>query len=148
MAPQPFEPRIVAFLCTWCSYRAADEIGKARHSYPPAIGIVRVPCSGRVDPKWVLMALEQGADGLLVIGCPPASCHYRNGNVQALKRFVLLQRFLRDLGINSARIHLDWAAAGDEARLLAVFDNMVEAVSVMGPLVPLKSRSSTEEFPE
>ncbi|HBZ57172.1 MAG TPA: methyl-viologen-reducing hydrogenase subunit delta [Syntrophobacteraceae bacterium] len=135
MAPEPFEPRILAFLCTWCSYRAADEIGKARHAYPAAIRIVRVPCSGRVDPQWVLMALDQGADGVLILGCPPGNCHYRNGNLQALKRFTLLQRLLHELGIDSARLRLDWVAAGEGERLLAIFNNMVESIRTMTPLV-------------
>ncbi|HBD08202.1 MAG TPA: methyl-viologen-reducing hydrogenase subunit delta [Syntrophobacteraceae bacterium] len=135
MAPEPFEPRILAFLCTWCSYRAADEIGKARHAYPAAIRIVRVPCSGRVDPQWVLMALDQGADGVLILGCPPGNCHYRNGNLQALKRFTLLQRLLHELGIDSARLRLDWVAAGEGEKLLAIFNNMVESIRTMTPLV-------------
>lgn len=135
MAPEPFEPRILAFLCTWCSYRAADEIGKARHACPAAIRIVRVPCSGRVDPQWVLMALDQGADGVLILGCPPGNCHYRNGNLQALKRFTLLQRLLHELGIDSARLRLDWVAAGEGERLLAIFNNMVESIRTMTPLV-------------
>jgi F420-non-reducing hydrogenase iron-sulfur subunit len=139
MAPHPFEPKILAFLCTWCSYRAADEVGKARHAYPAAIRIVRVPCSGRVDPQWILIALEQGADGVLIIGCPPGSCHYRNGNVHALKRFSLLRRLLQDLGIDPARVRLDWAAAGDGEKLLAIFRNMVEVIRAMGPLVSLES---------
>lgn len=135
MAPEPFEPRILAFLCTWCSYRAADEIGKARHAYPAAIRIVRVPCSGRVDPQWVLMALDQGADGVLILGCPPGNCHYRNGNLQALNRFTLLQRLLHELGIDSARLRLDWVAAGEGEKLLAIFNNMVESIRTMTPLV-------------
>jgi F420-non-reducing hydrogenase iron-sulfur subunit len=139
MAPHPFEPKILAFLCTWCSYRAADEVGKARHAYPAAIRIVRVPCSGRVDSQWILIALEQGADGVLIIGCPPGSCHYRNGNVHALKRFSLLRRLLQDLGIDPARVRLDWAAAGDGEKLLAIFRNMVEVIRAMGPLVSLDS---------
>jgi F420-non-reducing hydrogenase iron-sulfur subunit len=139
MASHPFEPKILAFLCTWCSYRAADEVGKARHAYPAAIRIVRVPCSGRVDSQWILIALEQGADGVLIIGCPPGSCHYRNGNVHALKRFSLLRRLLQDLGIDPARVRLDWAAAGDGEKLLAIFRNMVEVIRAMGPLVSLES---------
>jgi F420-non-reducing hydrogenase iron-sulfur subunit len=139
MALHPFEPKIIAFLCTWCSYRAADEVGKARHAYPAAIRIVRVPCSGRVDSQWILIALEQGADGVLIIGCPPGSCHYRNGNVHALKRFSLLRRLLQDLGIDPARVRLDWAAAGDGEKLLAIFRNMVEVIRAMGPLVSLES---------
>jgi F420-non-reducing hydrogenase iron-sulfur subunit len=135
----PFEPKILAFLCNWCSYRAADEVGKARHAYPAAIRIVRVPCSGRVDPQWVLIALEQGADGVLVIGCPPGNCHYKKGNIYALRRFSLLQRLLRDLNIDPARIRLDWAAAGDGEKLLAVFANMTEVIRAIGPLVPLES---------
>jgi len=138
MTPQPLEPRILVFLCTWCSYRAADEIGKARHPYPAAIRIVRVPCSGRVDPQWVFMALEKGADGVLIIGCPQGNCHYGNGNVHALKRFILLDKFLDELGIDSARVHLDWAASGDGEKLLAVFKDMVQVIRAMDPLVHLE----------
>jgi F420-non-reducing hydrogenase iron-sulfur subunit len=143
MALHPFEPKIIAFLCTWCSYRAADEVGKARHAYPAALRIVRVPCSGRVDPQWILLALDRGADGTLIIGCPRGSCHFRDGNVHALKRFSLLRRLLQDLGLEPARVCLDWAAAGDGERLLAVFGNMVEVIRAMGPLVPLDAAGRT-----
>jgi F420-non-reducing hydrogenase iron-sulfur subunit len=142
MALPGFEPKILVFLCNWCSYRAADEIGKARHAYPAAIRIVRVPCSGRVDPQWILIALGQGADGVLVIGCPPGNCHYKRGNIYALKRFSLLQKLLRDLNIDPARIRLDWAAAGDGEKLLGVFGNMAEVIRTMGPLVPLEFAGS------
>jgi F420-non-reducing hydrogenase iron-sulfur subunit len=134
MAQDRFEPRIVAFLCTWCSYRAADDIGNARHSYPASIRIVRLPCSARVDPQWIMLALEQGADGVLIIGCPLGSCHFKNGNLQAMKRIILLKRLLRELGVDPSRICLDWAAAGDGQKLLTVFGNMAEVIEALGPL--------------
>lgn len=136
MPSQPFEPKIVAFLCTWCSYRAADEVGRARHEYSAAIRIIRVPCSGRVDPQWALLALERGADGVLVVGCPKGACHFKSGNVQALKRFTLLQHLLREMGVDPCRIQVDWAGVGDGDRLLAVFTDMVRNIRILGPLSP------------
>lgn len=137
MATQGFEPKILAFLCTWCSYRAADEVGKARQAYPAAVKIVRVPCSGRVDPQWILVALEQGADGVLIVGCPKGNCHYKSGNLQALKRFALLQRLLQEMRIDTVRVRQDWAGAGDGEKLLSVFCSMVEDIRTKGPLLPL-----------
>lgn len=137
MTPESFEPRIIAFLCTWCSYRAADEVGRARRPYPAAIKIVRVPCSGRVDPQWILAALERGADGVIIVGCPKGNCHYKSGNLQALKRFALLRRLLQEMGIDTTRVRQDWVGAGDGEKLLSLFCGMVEDVRAKGPLAAL-----------
>ncbi len=130
----PFEPVIVGFLCNWCSYRAADLAGTARIKYAPNMRPIRVMCSGRVDPQFVLKALRDGADGVLIAGCHPGECHYVNGNIKALRRFVLLRRMLRQLGVDEERVQLVWASASEGNVLAAKVDEMTEQIRALGPL--------------
>jgi len=133
-----FEPKIVAFFCNWCTYLAADLAGTSRLKYAPNVRAVRVMCSGRVDPQFVLEAFAQGADGVLIGGCHPGDCHYQEGNYKALRRYELLRRLLNQLGIENDRFRLEWISAAEGERVKAVVNDMVEKVRALGPLVPHK----------
>ncbi len=111
-----FEPKIVGFLCNWCSYRAADLAGTARIKHAPNVRIVRVMCSGRVDPAFIFKALAQGADGVMVAGCHPGECHYIEQNYKAMRRFVMMQHALRAMGVEDERVQLVWASAAEGQR--------------------------------
>ncbi len=128
-----FEPRIVGFLCNWCSYAGADLAGVSRLSYPPNLRIVRVPCSGRVDPLFVARAFKEGADGVLVLGCHPGDCHYSEGNFIARRRFAVMQELLLFLGFERARVRLDWVSASEGARFANVVAAFTEQVRRLGP---------------
>jgi F420-non-reducing hydrogenase iron-sulfur subunit len=128
-----FEPVIVGFTCNWCSYRAADLAGTARLKYAPNVRLIRLMCSGRLDPAFVLKAFAEGADGVLVTGCHPGECHYVEQNTKALRRFLLLRRTLEALGIERERFRLVWASAAEGARLASEITDMVERVRALGP---------------
>ena len=130
----PFEPRIVAFLCNWCTYLAADLAGTSRMKYAPNVRVVRVMCSGRVDPQFVLDAFAHGADGVLIGGCHPGDCHYQEGNYKALRRCRLLKRMLGQMGIAPERLRLEWISASEAERFRTVMNDMVEHVRALGPL--------------
>jgi len=136
--PEAFEPRIVAFFCNWCTYLAADLAGTSRIKYAPNTRIVRVMCSGRVDPQFVLEAFAKGADGVLIGGCHPGDCHYQEGNYKALRRYELLRRLLNQLGIEDARFRLEWISAAEGDRVRIVVDDMVEKLRALGPRIPLQ----------
>jgi len=136
---EQFEPVIVGFLCNWCSYRAADLAGTSRMKYAPNMRAIRVMCSGRVDPQFVLKALREGADGVLIAGCHPGECHYVEGNIKALRRYTLLKRMLKQWGIESERVQLVWASASEGNILAAAVDRMTEEVRALGPLQWRKS---------
>lgn len=129
-----FEPVIVGFLCNWCSYRAADLAGTARIKYAPNLRPIRVMCSGRVDPQFVLKALLNGADGVLIAGCHPGECHYVNGNIKALRRFLLLKKMLQQWGIEEERVQLLWASASEGIILAERVNQMTEEIRALGPL--------------
>ena len=134
MMSEEFEPVIVGFLCNWCSYRAADLAGTARIKYAPNLRSIRTMCSGRVDPQFIVKALREGADGVLVAGCHPGECHYVNGNIKAMRRFVLLRKMLDQLGIERERVQLLWASASEGIKLAEKVDEMTEALRALGPL--------------
>jgi len=140
-----FEPRIVAFFCTWCTYLAADLAGTSRLKYAPNVRVVRVMCSGRVDPQFVLDAFAHGADGVFIGGCHPGDCHYQEGNYKALRRYRLLRRILHSLGIEEQRFRLEWISASEADHLRNAVNDMVENVRALGPL---HLRPSEEVFPE
>ena len=129
-----FEPVIVGFTCNWCSYRAADLAGTARVKYPPNVRLIRLMCSGRLDPSFVLKALAEGADGVLITGCHPGECHYLEQNYKALRRYLLLRRTLAQMGVEPQRVKLVWASAAEGVRLAAEIATMVEEVRALGPL--------------
>jgi F420-non-reducing hydrogenase iron-sulfur subunit len=134
MAEERFEPKIIAFLCNWCSYRAADLAGTSRIKYAPNVRMIRVMCSGRVDPTFVLKAFSLGADGVMIAGCHPGECHYLEQNYKAMRRFSMLKQTLRALGAEEARIRLQWASAAEGAYLADAINDMVEKVRALGPL--------------
>ena len=140
-----FEPRIVAFFCNWCTYLAADLAGTSRMKYAPNVRVVRVMCSGRVDPQFVLDAFAHGADGVLIGGCHPGDCHYQEGNYKALRRFRLLKRMLGQMGFEEARLRLEWISASEAERFRWVMNDMVERVRILGPL---RLQPTKEVFPE
>ncbi len=129
-----FEPVIIGFTCNWCSYRAADLAGIARVKYAPNVRLVRLMCSGRLDPTFVLKALSSGADGVLITGCHPGECHYIEQNYKALRRYKLLSRTLEQMGIEPARVQLVWASAAEGVKLAGEINRMVEEVRALGPL--------------
>ena len=129
-----FEPKIVGFLCRWCSYAGADLAGTNRMKYPSNISSIRVNCSGRIDPTLVMKALALGADGVLIAGCHPGDCHYTNGNIKTLRRFKLLQKMLDQFGIERERVRLEWISAAEGERYAQVVRNMTEEVRALGPL--------------
>jgi len=130
----PFEPVIVGFTCNWCSYRAADLAGTARIKYPPNVRLIRLMCSGRLDPTFVLRAFAGGADAVLITGCHPGECHYLEQNYKALRRYRLLQRTIAGLGIEPERVRLVWASAAEGVQLAKAIEAMVEDIRAMGPL--------------
>ena len=129
-----FEPTIIGFTCNWCSYRAADLAGTARMKYAPNVRLIRMMCSGRLDPVFVLKALSSGADGVMITGCHPGECHYLEQNYKALRRFLLLKRVLAGMGIEAGRVKLVWASAAEGAKFAAETTAFVEEIRKLGPL--------------
>ena len=129
-----FEPTIVAFFCNWCTYTAADLAGTSRLSYPPNIKIIRMMCTGMVDPKYVIKAFLEGADGVLISGCHPGDCHYINGNYKARRRVKLLRTILKQFGICDERLRLTWIGASDGHKLSETIDTVVAQVKAIGPI--------------
>lgn len=135
-----FEPKIIGFLCNWCSYAGADLAGVSRIQYPPNIRIIRVMCSGRIDPVFVFEAFKDGADGVLVAGCHlPSDCHYISGNFKALRRITLLRKTLKEFGIEPERLRLEWISASEGDKFAAVVRDMVDEIKKLGPN-PLKGK--------
>ncbi len=131
--PALFEPRIVAFFCNWCTYLAADLAGISRMSYPANIRVVRVMCSGRIDPQFVLDAFAKGADGVLIGGCHPGDCHYSEGNYKCLRRYELLLKYMEQIGLDNSRLRLEWISASEGKRLQEVVNEMTETLKQLGP---------------
>ncbi len=131
---EAFEPLIIGFTCNWCSYRAADSAGLGRVKYPPNIRLLRLMCSGRIDPTFVLKAFTSGADGVLVSGCHPGDCHYLEQNYKALSRFLLMRRTLAAMGIEPQRVKLLWASAAEGAIFAEEVTKFTEQVRALGPL--------------
>ena len=130
---EEFKPRIVGFLCNWCSYAGADLAGVTRLKYPATILPIRVMCSSRVDPLHVVTALLKGADGVLIAGCHPGDCHYQQGNYHTRRRFALLKRVLENLGFDADRIRLSWVSASEGRRFAQVIAEFTEKIKELGP---------------
>lgn len=128
-----WEPKVVAFLCNWCSYAGADLAGVSRIQYPPNVRIIRVPCSGRINPAFLLRALVNGADAVLVSGCHPGDCHYIQGNLVARRKFALLKALLQYAGIEPERVQFTWVSASEGGRFAAVIEKVVQEVRALGP---------------
>jgi F420-non-reducing hydrogenase iron-sulfur subunit len=133
MTDSEFKPRIVGFLCNWCSYAGADLAGVSRIQYPPTLRIVRVMCSGRIDPIFILEAFRSGADGVLVAGCHPGDCHYLSGNYKAQRRVSMLKTVLEQFGLESERLRLDWVSASEGDRFATIIRDMTEKIKKLGP---------------
>lgn len=132
MSPE-YQPKIIGFLCNWCSYAGADMAGTSRMSYEPNIRIIRVPCSGRVDPILLLKCFQQGVDGVLVSGCHPGDCHYNEGNYHARRKFALLRDLLDYLGIAKERLRVEWVSASEGQRFVEIVSNFTTELAELGP---------------
>ena len=128
-----WEPKIVAFLCNWCSYAGADLAGVSRFQYPTNVRVIRVPCSGRINPLYIAKALQEGVDGVLVSGCHPGDCHYISGNLVARRKFALLKEFLGYLGIEPERVQFSWVSASEGSRFAELIEKVVNDVKKLGP---------------
>lgn len=128
-----FNPKIAAFLCNWCSYAGADLAGVGRIQYPPTIRTIRVPCSGRINPLYILKAMANGADGVLVSGCHPGDCHYISGNYVARRKFALIQSLLKHVGLEDGRVNFSWVSAAEGGRFAEVVKGTTERVAALGP---------------
>jgi F420-non-reducing hydrogenase iron-sulfur subunit len=148
-APAPWRPRIVAFFCNWCTYTAADLAGVSRLKYASNVRVIRLMCSGRVDPQFIVEALAEGADGVLIGGCHPGDCHYVEGNYKMLRRFALLQRWLKDMGIEPERVRLEWISAAEGEKVKRVVDDLTGTVAKLGPLnLPARAAGWDQELAE
>lgn len=136
MSDNGYEPRIIAFLCNWCTYTGADLAGTSRLQYPPNVRIIRLMCSGAVDPVYVLKPLLDGADGILIGGCHPGDCHYQSGNYKARRRFAVLQETLDELGFDKDRVWLRWISASEGAQFAETIREMTAMLKDKGPNVP------------
>jgi F420-non-reducing hydrogenase iron-sulfur subunit len=135
MAENGFEPRIIAFLCNWCTYAAADAAGISRMQQPLNVDVIRVMCTGRIDPSFVLKAFLEGADGVIISGChPPGDCHYGEGNYKAFRRMPLLERLLQDYGIEKERFHWGWISAAEAPKWAQLTREFTSRVKELGPL--------------
>ncbi len=127
-----YSPTIVAFLCNWCAYTGADLAGTSRMRYAPNVRIIRVMCSGRIEPTFILSAFQKGADGVLVCGCHPGDCHYQSGNYKCLRRFKLIEKYIAQMGIEPERLKLDWISASEGKQFAALINEMTETLMKAG----------------
>ena len=141
-AEKGWEPTIVAFLCNWCSYAGADLAGVSRFQYQPNVRILRVPCSGRINPLYIVKALQNGVDGVLVSGCHPGDCHYISGNLMARRKFALLKNYLGYLGIEPQRVQFSWVSAAEGARFADLINKVVDDVRKLGPATQLVKKTA------
>ena len=128
-----WEPKIVGFLCNWCSYRGADLAGTSRIHFAPNVKVIRVPCSTRVEPAFVIKAFQSGADGVLILGCHPGDCHYVEGNYKTMRRIPLLKKMLTQFGVENERVRLDWVSASEGERYASIINEMTEKIKALGP---------------
>jgi len=140
-----FEPRILGFLCNWCWYAGADLAGASRFQYPPTIRVIRVMCSGRVDPTFVLRAFWRGVDGVMVLGCHPGDCHYATGNYYARNRVKVLKQLLELAGVDPDRLVLDWVSAGEGKRFATLVSDFTERIKALGPFSLAQDREKWQE---
>ena len=128
-----FEPKITAFVCTWCTYAGADLAGTSRLKYQSNVRVVKLPCTGRIDPHFIIKAFEQGADGVLVSGCHPGDCHYTSGNFNARRRFTMFRSLMEFLGMDMDRLQFSWVSAAEGAKWTQVVDDVTDRVRDLGP---------------
>ena len=139
-----WEPKIIGFLCQWCSYAGADLAGGSRRSYPANVRIIRVPCSGRMNPLFALKCLQAGIDGVLISGCHPGDCHYTEGNYYARRRFAIFKKLLEYIGIDPRRFHMSWVSASEGDKWQEVVKSVVEEVKAAGPNTHLKAEDKDD----
>jgi len=144
MSEEKFEPKIVAFVCNWCTYTGADLAGTSRLKYQPNVRLLRLPCTGRIDPVFIIKAFEKGADGVLVSGCHPGDCHYNLGNFHARRRFILFTQLMDYMGIDSSRLHFSWVSASEGKKWVDVINEVINKVREVGPFK--KYHKINEEF--
>ena len=128
-----WQPKIIAFLCNWCSYAGADLAGISRLQYPPNVRIIRVPCSGRMNSLYIIRALQHGVDGVLVSGCHPGDCHYITGNYHARRKFAMINSLLQYVGIEKERVHFSWVSASEGGKFAEVIKQVTDDVKKLGP---------------
>ncbi|CAN2042093.1 F420-non-reducing hydrogenase iron-sulfur subunit D [Candidatus Magnetomoraceae bacterium gMMP-15] len=128
-----WQPTIAAFFCNWCTYGAADLAGVSRMQYPPNIRVIRIPCSGRLSPKFILSAFRNGADGVWISGCHPGDCHYLEGNYYARRKFALLKNLLEFIGLEPGRLHFSWVSSAESTKFVEVVTEVTNAVKALGP---------------
>ena len=138
-----FEPLIVTFCCNWCSYAGADNAGVGRRQMPPNFRIIRTMCSARIDPEFILRALSKGADGVMVLGCHPADCHYIGGNYRARRRIALIRLVLEQYGFDPRRLKLEWVSASEGEKFQTTVVNFVDVIKALGP-TPVKSKKAKD----
>lgn len=136
---EPFEPKIIAFVCTYCTYAGADLAGTSRLKYPPNIRLVRVPCTGRISPMFILKALQKGADGILVSGCHPGDCHFTSGNYHARRRWTVFRSLLDFTGIPLERIRFSWISASEGVKFAELVRSLTEDIRKLGPFEQYKA---------
>ena len=135
---EKFEPNIIGFLCNWCSYAGADLAGTSRIQYPPNLKVIRVMCSGRVNPIFVINALQQGADGVLIGGCHPGDCHYERGNYLARRRMAVMKKLLEHTGIDPNRVRMTWVSAAEGNKFAEVVKEVTDDIRKLGPMQHFK----------
>ncbi len=133
MSDKSFQPKILAFLCKWCSYAAADLAGVNRLSYPPNITAIKIPCTGKMNPEYIIQAFRQGADGVWISGCHPGTCHYTSGNLIARRRFAVFKNLLEYIGIEPQRVRLSWVGSSEAHRFQEIAQDIVDSITEIGP---------------
>lgn len=141
-----FNPRIVGFLCNWCSYTGADLAGVSRIKSAPNVRVIRTMCSGRVDPSFILKAFQLGADGVVVMGCHLGDCHYQEGNYKTIRRIPFLKRLLKSFGVDPKRLRLEWVSASEGDRFAEVVNEFTEEIRQLGPLQLKNGKSMKKEI--
>jgi len=144
---EKFEPKIAAFVCNWCTYTGADLAGTSRLKQEANARLIRVPCTGRIDPVFVIKAFENGADGVLISGCHPGDCHYNAGNFHARRRWTMFKNLLEFVGIDSTRLHFSWVSASEGKKWVSVVDGVIDSVRAKGPFTQFKKLNKEHEIP-
>lgn len=147
MDQEKFEPKITAFVCNWCTYTGADLAGTSRLKQQTNARLIRVPCTGRIDPVFIIKAFEKGADGVLVSGCHPGDCHYNTGNFHARRRWIFFKQLLDFVGIDSSRLYFSWVSASEGKKWVNVVNNLIDNVRAKGPFNGYKKLNKVTELP-
>jgi len=147
MGKEKFEPKITAFVCNWCTYTGADLAGTSRLKQQTNARLIRVPCTGRIDPVFIIKAFEKGADGVLVSGCHPGDCHYNTGNFHARRRWIFFKQLLDFVGIDSSRLYFSWVSASEGKKWVDVVNNVIDSVRAKGPFLGYKNLNKEIELP-